>query len=94
MRCAGKFNGDTRVEQGGDAPQAPWRVADDNPDARVTVGEPDQLASTGQVDEAQTRQVQADLAGAVGGERGQRGGQGSLASQVGFADEHKASAVL
>jgi hypothetical protein len=94
MRGAGKFNGSVRVEQGGDAQQAPWRVADDNPGARMTAGKPDQLTGACQVDEVQAGQVQADLAGAAGGERGQRGGQGSPTGQVSFAGEHEAGAVL
>jgi hypothetical protein len=88
LRCASEFQRYGRVEQDADAPQAPGRIADDEPGAGVEeAGEPDQLAGAGQVDEAQAGQVQAYLAGAAGGKRGQRCCQGLAAGQVGFAGE-------
>ena len=65
-------------------------------DARMVgeLGERDQLAGAGHVDECQSGQFEVDLAWAVGQQRAEGAAEGTVAVEVGLAGEEQPRAGL
>jgi hypothetical protein len=81
------------VRQGGDAQQDGGRVVNDEPHGRLAVGDREQFAGAGHIDEAQAGQVQVDFAGTARRQRGERGAPRIPGGKVGIADERQPGAT-